>query len=128
MVTAIRFADVPVSVVQLPLAASGTGIIPRSRLRIHAKLRHQPSANVVVVKIAADSDLRELDFVRSEDFARTADRMIARMIERVMISRIESDLSGEDLAVDPRFFCAGVAGQPGEVRERERLGASRLRS
>ncbi len=69
MVATVRFRDIPISVIQIPLAARRAGIIAWCRLRVQAKLRHQPGADVIVMKVAADAELGYLDFIGPENFA-----------------------------------------------------------
>src|SRR5262249_33718372 len=119
VISTVCFRDVPVGVIQLPLTAGGAGIVARSRLRVHPELSHQSSANIVVVEVSADTNLRYLHLVRSEDFARSSDRVIRRMMKRIVIGGIESYFGGEDLRVDRRLFCAGITRQPCEVGKRK---------
>src|ERR1700688_947308 len=47
MVSSVRFREIAICVVQIPLPASGAGIVPGRGLRIQAELRHNPCANIV---------------------------------------------------------------------------------
>src|SRR2546422_7400325 len=49
-----------------PLATRGAGVIARRGLRVHANLSHQPGANIVIVKVAADAELRRSEEHTSE--------------------------------------------------------------
>ena len=61
----------------------GTGIIARGGFGIHAELGHQAGADVVAVKVAADTKLLQLDFIRSKEFARPTHGVILGMVEVV---------------------------------------------
>ena len=61
------------------------------------------------MEAAAHAYLSDLHFIGSKDFARTANRVIPRVVERVMIDRVESDFAGKDIGVDRRLFGARVA-------------------
>src|SRR5262249_1089492 len=76
VVSAIGLSQVAVSIVEVPLAAGGAGVITRLRLRIHAKLRQQPAAHIVIMEVAADAELGEVHFARAKDLARPTDRVI----------------------------------------------------
>src|SRR5260370_34882105 len=94
MVATVRFRDIPVSIIKIPLAARRAGAIARCRLRIQAKLRHYPGAEVIVMKVAADTKLRYLDFIGPENFARPAVRVVSGLVEFVAA-----------LHVGPDFWC-----------------------
>src|SRR5439155_9394719 len=107
--------DVPVRRVELPLATCRAGVVARRRLRVHAELRHQAALDVVVVKVAADAELRHLKLTRSKDLARSADGVVGRLVEAVGEVRVGAELSGEDLGVERGFLGTRIPGQPGEV-------------
>src|SRR5262245_729889 len=69
VVSAIGLSQVAVSIVEVPLAAGGAGVIARLRLRIHAKLRQHPAANILVVEVTAEAEMRKLDFARAKNLA-----------------------------------------------------------
>src|SRR5262245_5273958 len=94
MVAAVCLGNVPVRVVQLPLAPAWAGIIAGSRLRVHAELGHQAALNVVVVKVAADTELRHLKLSRAEDLARSRNGIVLWFVETV-----------GKVPVDPKFSC-----------------------
>ena len=124
VVAAVGLGDVAVGVVEVPLAARRAGVVARRRLRVHAELRHQPAAHVVVVEVAADAELRDLELARAEDLARARDRVVHRLVEGVGVVGVDAELAGEHLRVERRLLRARVAGQPGEVGEGKRLGLS----
>ena len=100
MVTAVRFREVAIGIVQIPLALRRTGVIAWRRRGIHAELRHEPGANVVVVKIAADAKLLQLDFVGAKQFARPAHRVVDWFVEVVGVGNIGTDFRGEELRIE----------------------------
>src|SRR6266853_2778244 len=79
------------------------------------------------MKVAADAELRYLDFIGPEDFARPADSIVFRMVEIVDVVHVGTDFRCEKFCIHRRLFRARVAVQPGKVRKRERLGRWRLR-
>jgi hypothetical protein len=76
VVAALCLGDVPIRGVEVPLAAQRTGVVSRRGEGVHTELRHQPAADIGVVEIAADAELRHLYFIGTENLARSADRMI----------------------------------------------------
>src|SRR6266436_1942787 len=115
VVAAVGLRNIAVRIVQLPLTARWAGVITRRRLRIHTKLRHQPGAHVVVVKIAAYTELRHLHFVVPEDLARSTNRVVFRMIETVVVIHVGPDLWGKKLRGIRRVYGARIAVQPCEI-------------
>src|ERR1700681_2792786 len=101
---------------------SDAGVISGCRLGVHAKLRHQPGTNIVIVKIASHTQLRHLYFARPKYFTRPADRVVFWIVEIVDIRNVGSDLRREELAVKRRLFGARVAVEPGPVGESKRFG------
>src|SRR6185295_8129834 len=73
------------------------------------------------MEVAADAELRHLNLTGPEDLTRTGNGVVDRLVERVGEVRVGAKLAGERLRIERRFFRAGVAGQPREVREREWL-------
>src|SRR5215467_12333316 len=117
MVSAVRLGQIAISVVEIPLAAGGAGIIARLRLRIHSELRQHPAANIIVMEVATEAEMRKLDFARAKDLARSTDRIILRMVEILVIGDVGSEFARKILGIDRRLLRPGVARQPGEVRE-----------
>ena len=72
------------------------------------------------MKVAAEADLIELDFVGTEDLGRSADGVIFRMIEAAPKIGIESDFRGEEFRIPNRIFVTRVTVQPSPVRIRKR--------
>src|SRR5579862_1471489 len=116
VVSAVGFRNVAISADDIPLPVAWAGVIPRGGCRIHAELRHQPRANVVVMKVAAHSELFELHFTRAKKFARSPDRMVGRMIEIHHVVHIGPDLGSKELGVPEDLFRAGIPVQPCPVR------------
>src|SRR6266853_833551 len=106
---------------------SNAGVVSGRRLRVHAKLGHQPGTNIVIVKIAPHPQLGHLYFARPKYFTRPADRVVSWIIEIVDIRNVGSDLRREELAVKRRFFGARIAIEPGPVGESKRFGRLSLR-
>ncbi len=73
------------------------------------------------MKIAAEAELLQLDFVRTKYFARSADRVVYRSVEVVRIGNIGADLRREELGIECGFFSARVAVQPGPVPVGKRI-------
>ena len=68
------------------------GVIARSRLRVESELGHEPAADVGIVKIAADADLRRLHFFDLETGAR----------ETLTDAKQFSAFSGEPAEIDAK--------------------------
>src|ERR1700693_3026651 len=47
VISTVRFGEIAVRVIQVPLPACRASIVPRGSLRIQTKLRHDPCANIV---------------------------------------------------------------------------------
>ncbi len=77
------------------------------------------------MKIAADAELRQVDLVCSEDFARAADGVVFRMVEIVDVVCVHSNFRREEFRVESKIFGAGVAVEPSEVGESEGFGFGR---
>src|SRR6266850_7925909 len=122
VVTAVRFGEITIGVVQIPLATRRAGIVARRGLRIQTKLRHQTRANIIIMKVATDAELRYLDFIGPENLARPADGVVFGMIEIVDVIDVGPDFRRKELGIQRRFFGSRVAGQPGKVCERKWLG------
>jgi hypothetical protein len=88
---------------------------------MHPELRHQPSADVLVMEITANSQLLDLDFIRSTRFAGPGKSVILRMVEIIDIVAVKPELARKGLCVQGRFLGPAVAVQPAEVGECERL-------
>src|SRR5437016_12918656 len=97
VIAAVGFGKVAIGIVQIPLAACGTGIIARRRLRVHPELSHDARLDIVVMEVAADAELRYLELVRAEDLARTADRVVLRMVEVLNVIDVNPDFRREEL-------------------------------
>src|SRR6266850_6016552 len=117
MVATVRFGEITIGVVQIPLATRRAGIVARRGLRIQTKLRHQTRANIIIMKVATDAELRYLDFIGPENLARPADRVVFGMIEIVDVIDVGANFRSEEFRVHRRFFGSRVAGQPGKVGE-----------
>src|SRR5262245_62930523 len=98
VVSAIRLSHISIGVVEIPLAAGGTGVIARLRLRIHPELRQQSAAHIFIVEVAADAEMRKLDFARAKDLARPTYGVILRMVEIMVVGDVGSEFAREDFA------------------------------
>ena len=56
-----------------------------------------PFPHMVIVKVASNRQIRKIDFVRSEYFARAANGVVLGMIEIVVIGDIRPNLWSEEL-------------------------------
>src|SRR5208337_4403059 len=96
VITAVGFCQVPVRLVDKPLSLGVAGIIAHRCRGVHAKLSHESGANVVVVKIAPEPELLQLDFVGAKNFARPTDRVVDWFVEIVVVGDIGPDFRGEE--------------------------------
>ena len=126
VVPAIRFRQIAIRVVEIPLSPRSARVIARRRLRIQSKLRHHARAHVVVVKISADAKLRHLHFVRSKHFARPADRVVLRMIEVVHVVDVRANFRREKFRIHRRILRPRSPVEPSPIRKRKRLRLLRL--
>src|SRR5258707_541026 len=92
VVAAVSLRYIPVRIVELPLTARRAGIVARRCLRVQTELGHQAGTHIVIVKVASYTELRQLHFAVPEDLARSADRVILRMVETVVVSHIGANL------------------------------------
>src|SRR5260370_20531433 len=79
------------------------------------------------MKVATDAELRYLDFIGPETFARPANSIVFGMVEIVDVVHVGTDFRGKEFRIHRRLFRPRVAVQPGKVRKRKRLGRWRLR-
>src|SRR5581483_7388213 len=100
VIAAVRLRDIPVSSIQVQLAARGTRIMAGSRDGVHSVLRHQPPAHVVPVEISANSQLRELHLTGPEHFAGTRDRVVLRVVEILDVIGVYTKLAREYLRIE----------------------------
>jgi len=49
--------------------------------RSECELRHQPAADVLIMEIAADAQLRQLELAGSEHLSRTGNGVVLRTVE-----------------------------------------------
>ena len=101
------------------MATGGAWIVARLGLGIHPELGHQPAANIVEVKVAANPKLSKLEFIVAKDFARSPNRIVFRVVEVIRVVDVEPDLRGEELRSVWSVFGARVTGKPCEVRKGE---------
>ena len=78
-------------------------------------------ADVVVVEVAADAQLLDLELAGAAALGAADQGVVLRVVEVVDVAGVDPELAGEDLRVERRLGCAGVAVEPGEVGERERV-------
>src|SRR5207244_3466594 len=119
VVATVRFGQIPVSVVQPPLAASGTGVVARCHRRIHAELSHESAARVTVVEVTTNAELLDLDLAGATAFGRPDQCVVLRMVERPDVRDICAELTGERLRVEDGRLLTAIAVEPGEVAERK---------
>ncbi len=100
---------------------SGAGIVAGGSLGVHAELRHEAGAHVVVVKVSAHTQLRQLDFAGAEYLAGAANCVVAGAVEVINVRRIRANLGCKELAVECSFFRASIAVEPTPVTKCERL-------
>src|ERR1700751_3998667 len=91
VVSTVGFGKISIGIGQVPLAAGGTRVVARRSLRIQTKLGHQPRSDIVVMKVAADTQLSDLHFTGSENLARTADRIVLGMGKVIDVVDVSSD-------------------------------------
>ncbi len=66
MIAAVGLVQVAIGIVQLPLPAGKAGIVARSRGGIQTQLAEHACTNMVVVKVAADSQVsKAISFERN---------------------------------------------------------------
>src|ERR1035441_359147 len=126
VVPAPGFGGILVSATKIPLAAPDAGVIPRGRDRKHSPHGQDPAANVLVVKVTAEADLLQLNFVGPEDLGRSAQRVILGMVQTAYEVSIESYFRSEKLRIPHRVFVASLAVEPSPIGIRKRLGRGRL--
>src|SRR5579863_6938240 len=95
VIAAVSLVDIAVSVREIPLSARIAGIVAGRRRRIQPDLAQHARANMVIVKISTNAQMRKANFVRTKYFARTADRIVLGTIEVVMVGHVRSNLGRE---------------------------------
>src|ERR1700683_529164 len=99
MVAAVCFRQVAVGTNEIPLSVAGARVITWRGSRIHSKLGHKSSPNVVPVEIAANTELLQLNFLRAEQLARPTHRVIRRMVKVENVIGVYSDLGWKEFRV-----------------------------
>ena len=61
------------------------------------------------MKVATNAQLRRLDFIGPENFARPADRIVFGVVEIVDVVNVGSDLWCKKLGIHRQLFCTCVA-------------------
>ena len=120
VVAAVRFRKIAIRIGQVPLALRIAAIVPDRRRGILAELGHEAGAYVIPVKVAADAELLQLDFVGPEELARPAFGIVTRLIEVVVPGKIGPDFRGEEFGIKRDIMVAWIAVQPGPVVIRKR--------
>ena len=117
VIAGIGFREVFVGALQVPLAHCLAAVVAGRGGREHAEHGQQARPDIVIVKVAAETDLLDLEFARAELLGRAVDGVILRMIRVVQVVRIEANLRGEKLRVeDRRSFPAGAV-HPADVAD-----------
>ena len=92
VVAAVRLGDVAIGVGEVPLAARRARVVARRHLGVHAELRHEAAAHVVVVEVAADAELLHLNLLVRPLSDDPVERVIVRMVEVVDVVHVDADL------------------------------------
>src|SRR5580692_12767778 len=90
VVAAVGFRKILVGATQVPLASAWAGVVARGRDTKHSTHGQDSAADILPVEVAAEADLIKLDFVGAEDFSRSADSVVLRMVEAAYKIRIQS--------------------------------------
>jgi hypothetical protein len=85
----------------------------------------KPRVRVIEMEVAAQAELLRLDFVGAEEFARSAHRVVDRLVEVVGVGNIGADLRREELRVEGDVLIARIAIQPGPVPVRPAMLSTR---
>ncbi len=115
VIPAVGFGKIFVRATEIPLPASRARVVARGRDCKHSSQSQDPAANVLPVKVPAETDLLHLDFVRAEDLGRSSQCVILGMIEAAYEVSIESDFRGEEFGIPHRIFVARRAIQPSPI-------------
>jgi hypothetical protein len=85
VIATIGLRDVAECIREIPLSARRACVVARRGLGVKAELCHKASPYIVVVEVAADSELGQLHFTRAKDFSRSADCVALRVAEIIGI-------------------------------------------
>src|SRR5208283_3817859 len=94
VITAIGFGEVAIGIGDIPLPFGIAGVIADGGRGIHAELGHEAGAHVVVMEIAAEAGLFQLDFVGAKQFARSAHRVVYGLVEIIGVGDVGADFRG----------------------------------
>src|SRR5215510_8859732 len=129
MISAPSLGDVPISIGQAPLAARRTRIVAWCGLGVQAKLGHQPRHHAFVKEVAANPELRELEFTVPKHFGRSGDGVILWVSKAVMVGSVYPEFSRERAEGQGLLSGPEIAWHPGKVgkgKRRGRFGLERL--
>ena len=109
VIPSIGLRYVLVCAAKVPLSTSRAGVIAWRGYAKHSIHGQNSAPNILPVKVAAKADLFYLDFIRSENFARSANRVIFGMIEAADKVSIEPDFWSKEWRVPYRILVARSA-------------------
>src|SRR5580658_8677645 len=110
VVPAIRFGDILISTLEIPLTDSAgisrliagrrTGVVTRRSDREQAIHEHDAAAHVLPVEIATDADVLNLKFTVAELLGGAAHCMIDRLVEIVDEVGVETNFGSKERGVE----------------------------
>src|SRR5665213_1856563 len=117
MVTSVGFRNITIGIVHVPLSTGGTRVVPRSHGGIHSKLGHNPSTDLIDVKISADSKLLQLKLTRAAGGSRANQRVINGMSKIINVIHVGHELAREILRIENIVLHPAIPVEPAEVGE-----------
>ncbi len=120
VISGVRFGDIPVGVVELPLANTIAGVITGYGRGRCADLRQEAHLHGARVEIAADVGLLQHKLTRPLALRGAAQTVIDGVPVIVNVVHVSPDFGAEILAIQNLILVARHRVHPGEIRERKR--------
>ena len=115
VISGIRLGEIPIGILQIPLAHRRTRVIARGGGREHAEHRQKARSHIVPVKVPAEAHLFDLKFSGAKLLGGTHDGVIVRMIETLHVVHVEANFGREELGVEDRGFATRRAVHPAHI-------------
>src|SRR5580698_404545 len=120
MVSGVGFTQISIDSLQIVLAFEGTAVIAGYDCGAGTKLHHDPAADMINVKISAETEEGELGFVVPGQRSGSYDGVVNGIVVRMGVVDIQGNISGKILGIEDGRGCfTAVAIQPGKVTEGE---------
>src|SRR3984957_6116289 len=99
VISTVGLVDIPVSIGQIPLPAGCAGVIARRCGCVQTYLAEPACANMAVMKVSTHTQMGKANFIRTKYFAGTANRIVDRVVEVVMVGNVGADFRRKEFRI-----------------------------